>query len=176
MLEGYSSKTIDHLGLISGVCKEFKIAGQIDKLIPGQSQDQHVSTGQAVEAMLLNGLGFVNQRLYLVSKFFEDKPVERLIGQGIEAKHLNDDRLGRALDSLYQHGVRALFAHIATHVMKKLAHQPKDVHLDTTTFHVHGNYNSETPEDAVLHVTYGHSKDHRPDLPQAALQLMVDHL
>jgi transposase len=50
--------------------------------------------------MILNGLGFVNQRLYLVSKFFEDKPVGRLIAEGIEAEHLNDDRLGRALDSM----------------------------------------------------------------------------
>lgn len=100
MAEGYSSKTIAHLGLISGVCKEFNIAAQIDKIIPVRSQEHYVTTGQAVEAMILNGLGFVNQRLYLVSRFFEDKPVDRLIAEGIEAEHLNDDRLGRALDSL----------------------------------------------------------------------------
>lgn len=59
--------------------------------------------------MILNSLGFVNQRLYLVSKFFEDKPVDRLISAGIEAEHLNDDSLGRALDSLYEHSVTSLF-------------------------------------------------------------------
>lgn len=37
MAEGYSSKTIAHLGLISGVCQEFNIALQIDKLIPVRS-------------------------------------------------------------------------------------------------------------------------------------------
>ena len=63
MKQGYSSKNIDHLGLISGICKEFDIAGQIDRLLGGSSVEQHVSTGQAVEAMRLNGLGFVNQRL-----------------------------------------------------------------------------------------------------------------
>lgn len=176
MAEGYSSKAIAHLGLISGVCKEFDIAGQIDKLIPVRSQEHHVTTGQAVEAMILNGLGFVNQRLYLVSKFFEDKPVGRLIAEGIEAEHLNDDRLGRALDSLYEHGVSSLFASIATEVMAQLGHTPKDVHLDSSSFHVHGDYNSGKEADTLLHITYGHSKDHRPDLPQAALQLIVDHL
>ncbi len=30
----YSSKTITHLGLISGVCKEFNIVRQVDKQIP----------------------------------------------------------------------------------------------------------------------------------------------
>jgi transposase len=173
---GYSSKTLDHLGLVSGVCKEFDLAGQIDRLIPALSPEQHVTTGQAVEAMVLNGLGFVNQRLYLVSKFFEDKPVGRLIAEGIEAGHLNDDRLGRALDSLYEHGVTPLFAGIATDAMKKLGRQPKDAHLGSSTFHVHGGYNSGQEEGAVLHLTYGHSKDHRPDLPQAALQLIADHL
>ena len=176
MVKGYRSKTIAHLGLISGVCREFNIAGQIDKLIPVRSQDHHVTTGQAVEAMILNGLGFVNQRLYLVSKFFEDKPVDRLIAAGIEAEHLNDDRLGRALDSLYEHGVTSLFASIATEVMKQLGHKPKDVHLDSSNFHVHGDYNSGKQTDTLLHITHGHSKDHRPDLPQAALQLIVDHL
>lgn len=176
MAEGYSSKTLAHLGLISGVCKEFNIAAQIDKLIPVLSEDHHVTTGQAVEAMILNGLGFINQRLYLVSKFFEDKPVGRLIAEGVEAEHLNDDRLGRALDSLYEHGVSSLFASIATEIMKKLGHSPKDAHLDSTNFHVHGDYNSGKQEDSVLHLTYGHSKDHRPDLPQAALQLIVEHL
>jgi len=103
--------------------------------------------------MILNGLGFVNQRLYLVSKFFEDKPVGRLIAAGIETEHLNDDRLGRAQDSLYQHGVSSLFASIATAVMKQLGHRSKDVQLDSTNFHVHGDYNRGKDEDTVLHLT-----------------------
>jgi hypothetical protein len=60
MAEGYSSNNIDHLGLVSGICKEFDIAGQIDRLLGSPSTDQHVSTGQAVVAMLLNGLGFIS--------------------------------------------------------------------------------------------------------------------
>jgi len=37
--------------------------------------------------MVLNGLGFAEQALYLTPHFFRDKPVERLIGEGIEAEH-----------------------------------------------------------------------------------------
>jgi transposase len=51
--------------------------------------------------MLLNGLGFTNRQLYLVPQFFENKPLELLIRDGIEANNLNDTVLGRALDSLY---------------------------------------------------------------------------
>lgn len=52
-----------------------------------QSPDQIVSNGKALEAMILNGLGFVNKRLYLIPQFLEDKPVEVLQGEGVEAGH-----------------------------------------------------------------------------------------
>jgi hypothetical protein len=41
--------------------------------------------------MVLKGLGFANRSLYLTPLFFRDKPVERLIGEGIEAEHLHDE-------------------------------------------------------------------------------------
>jgi hypothetical protein len=43
--------------------------------------------------MLLNGLGFTGRTLHMYSEFFDDKPVSRLIGEGIEASHTNDDAL-----------------------------------------------------------------------------------
>jgi transposase len=49
------------------------------------------------------------------------------------------------------------------------------VHVDTTSFHVDGRYNSaESPEEAVMHITPGYSRDHRPDLHQGMLALMVE--
>jgi len=42
-----------------------------------------VSVGTATVAMVLNGLGFSNRRLYLVPQFFENKPVQRLLGDGV---------------------------------------------------------------------------------------------
>jgi transposase len=60
-----------------------------------------VSLGQVLKAMILNGLGFVSAPLYLFSQFFEGKAIEHLLGAGIAAEHLNDDRLGRALDCFY---------------------------------------------------------------------------
>lgn len=48
--------------------------------------------------MILNGLGFVSAPLYLFGNFFAGKPIDHLLGPGIEAEHLNDDHLGRVLD------------------------------------------------------------------------------
>jgi len=38
---------------------------------------------------------------------------ERLLGKGIEAGHLNDDALGRALDAIYAYGPEALYGQLA---------------------------------------------------------------
>jgi transposase len=48
-------------------------------------------------------------------------------------------------------------------------------HLDTTSFTVHGEYEGKEEGDpSVVEVTYGHSKDHRPDLKQVVLSLVVN--
>lgn len=59
--------------------------------------------------MILNALGFVGQRLYLVPDFHEKIPTERLLGKGITAADLNDDVLGRTLDAIYAYGPTELF-------------------------------------------------------------------
>ena len=41
------------------------------------------------------------------------KAIEHLLGPGVAAAQLNDDRLGRGLDQRYQHGVSELFGALA---------------------------------------------------------------
>jgi transposase len=172
----YQSQILDHLGLVAGMFDELGIGEVLDRRIAQDASRRQVSVGQAVKAMVLNGLGFVNQQLYLVPSFFDNKPLERLIGPEIEAAHLNDDVLGRALDTLYEVGVTPLYTLIATEACTRLGLASPYVHLDTTSFHVDGRYNSaEAPEDRVIHITQGYSRDHRPDLNQVMLELMVEH-
>jgi transposase len=96
----YTTKRLDHLGLVAGFCQEIGLATIIDNAL-GTSERRQVSYGQLFTAMLLNGLGFTGRTLHMYSEFFDDKPVSRLIGEGIEASHINDDALGRCLDALY---------------------------------------------------------------------------
>src|SRR5215468_10195780 len=77
----YIPERLDHLGIVAGVCREIGLAEWLD------AQDEHtherVSIGTATVAMILNGLGFSNRRLYLAPQFFATKPVEHLLGPGI---------------------------------------------------------------------------------------------
>ena len=51
----------------------------------------------------------VSRPLYLFPQFFEDKAVEKLIGEGVKSEYLNDDKLGRVLDKIYKLGLTKLF-------------------------------------------------------------------
>src|SRR5262245_7149646 len=159
---------VDHLGIVAGICREIELAEYVDALA-GPNQQQ-VSVGTATVAMIMNGLGFSNRRLYLVSQFFATKPVEHLLGPGIRAEMLHDDCLGRTLDWLYEHDPTTLFAGVARQARQRFGIAARQVHVDTTSFAVTGAYDAEL-DAHTLAVTYGYSRDHRADLKQWMLAL-----
>ena len=61
-MDGYTSKNLDHLGIVSAICSEMNIAGEMDSAIAIDPR-QKVTCGQAVIAMVLNSLGFVDRPL-----------------------------------------------------------------------------------------------------------------
>jgi len=174
-LEEYVNERLDHLGIVAGVCHEIGLAAWLDAQEPGSRQQ--VSVGTATVAMVLNGLGFSNRQLYLVPQFFANKPVEHLLGAGITAEMLNDDYLGRTLDWLYAHDLTKLFAGIGSRARQIFGIKAEQVHVDTTSFSVSGEYvqSEEAGETAVIAITYGYSRDHRADLKQWMLALATTH-
>ena len=82
---------IDELGIVEAIDNHLQIDGK----------ERQVSLGVLCKALILNGLGFTQRTLYMVSTFFEDKPIEVLLGNGIEPSQLNDTTLGRCLDAIH---------------------------------------------------------------------------
>src|SRR5262249_34495412 len=111
-----------------------------------------------------------NRRLNLVSQFFATKPVEHLQGPRITAEVLHDGCLGRTLDWLHDHDPTALFAGIARQARKRFGIVARRIHVDTTSFAVTGEYDTEL-DAHMLAVTDGCSRDHAADLKQWMLAL-----
>lgn len=127
------SEVLDHLGLVAGMFDELGIGDVLDRAMQHTPETRIVTVGNAVKAMVLNGLGFVNQQLSLVSMFLQNKPTQRLIAPGTDAQHLHDDTLGRALDLLYAYGVTELHSLIAATAVQRLGLTPTFAHLDSTS-------------------------------------------
>ncbi|MEK6845586.1 MAG: IS1634 family transposase [Nanoarchaeota archaeon] len=169
---GYESQELAHLGIIAGICFEIELIKEIDSII--ESGERGVTIGEAVQAMILNAMGFVNKPLYLTPQFFANKPVENLIRVGLTAEELNDDTLGRALDALYAKGVTEVFAKVASHACSIYGIEHAAYHLDSTSFAFEGEYNPEENSQAIK-IVRGYSRDYRPDLKQAVLSLICSY-
>lgn len=92
---------LDHLGIVAGIIDEMELVEEVNKIV-GITTQEMLSPGQVMKAMILNGLGFLSAPLYIFEEFFVGKATSHLIGKEILPEHLNDDRLGRALDKYYQ--------------------------------------------------------------------------
>jgi transposase len=175
MQQSYRSHSLEHLGLVAGMFDELGLGEVIDRATQQNPETRIVTVGNAVKAMVLNGLGCVNQQRYLVPRWFHHQPTSRLLAPGLDAQHLNEDTLGRALDTLYDSGVTARYSLVATSAAQRLGFTPTFAHLDSTSFHVEGRDNrAEEPDTHVLHLTRGYSREHRPDLHQVRLALIVE--
>ena len=186
MLTGIEIKTINHLGIVAGIIDELGIVDIINQEL-GIDEQEIVSSGEIIKAIILNGLGFLSQPLYLFPKFFSDKATEHLLRKGIAPEHLNDDKIGRVMDKLYEYGLSELFLLIALAAAKKHQINLEFSHLDSSSFSVHGQYNQNLAlensskkaesdregEPIPISITHGYSRDKRPDLKQFILDLIV---
>ena len=93
----------------------------------------------------------------------------------MEALDFNDDSLGRSLDQLFETGVTEVFAQVARQALTVYGIEYRFFHLDSSSFHLHGQYSAEEPELEAIEITYGFSKEHRPDLKQVVVNLITGH-
>lgn len=157
-----SSEQLGHLGLVAATIRELGIIEKIDaRLDLNERKGGLVSYGRRVATMVLNGLGFMNSHRSMTTHFFQDKPVAQLLGAEVAAKHLNDDCLRRCLDKIAAYGVTKLYSEIAFEIAREKEILGQRLHLDSTSFVLHGRYDDvDIPEDAPT-PTYGYSKANR---------------
>ena len=167
------TKSIDHLGIVSGICKELGLVELIDSLVSSDPQ-RKLSVGEGIYALILNGLCFGNSTLYLSGQYFEDKPVEHLFRSGLEASDFTSHSLSSSLDAVYDYGIQKLFLQISLRAIQRYGIVSTSTHLDGTTFMVHGDkYKSEGLGEISL--KKGHNKQHRHDLNQFVLELICSN-
>jgi transposase len=167
-------KRLDHLGIISGVINELGLIDAIDHRLQKDTTDQaHITPGEAIAGMIINGLGFSDRPLSLTPQFFMSKAVDELFREDVKAEHFNRHKLGKVLDTAYDYGCEHLFYELSTLVCQQEAIDLRFNSEDTTTFSLTGEYIDDTEDTEVIRITHGYSKDHRPDLKQVVQELLV---
>jgi transposase len=98
---------------------------------------------------------------------------------GLTVNHvaaLNDDRVGRCLAQLFDADQSSLALWVTTQVMREFDVSLDELHNDSTTVTFYGAYAGAEAGlrirgKAVPAITFGHNKDHRPDLKQVLFAL-----
>ena len=168
-MELKETKALEHNGLVKSVCDELGIKELVDNLLPPNSE-MKLSHGERVIAMILNGLGFHSEALYLSPSFFDHLPLEILFGKEVQAEWLNDDALGRTLDAIDAAGSDVIFSRIAFAACKKAGVNSKFQHHDTSVMQLAGKY-----DDGVELVRFGRPKNGKKGVKQFLISLMVSN-
>ncbi|MFN3476938.1 MAG: IS1634 family transposase, partial [Candidatus Methylomirabilales bacterium] len=163
-------KRLDHLPLVGAVLRYLEVKDTIDQLLPADPRHE-VTAGEGVEALVLMILTG-EHALYRVSETLAGYDLEVIFQRPIAAEHFHDTRLGHVLDALWEVGLDRVYGAVISHAIHKYALDLSRLHSDTTSLKVYGAYEREEEEEGPL-VTFGFSKDHRPDLKQLLFGLTV---
>ena len=170
-MESIRVERLDHIGVIASVVKDLGLIDMINaRLVP--DEQEMITPGEAIAGMILNGLGFANRPVSLTPQFFANKPLDLLLREGLCAEMFNRFKLGRTLDEAYVYGCDLLFHELALAVCAQEGIDLRFPHLDTTSVALSGAYVPDSDEQAIP-ITHGYSRDHRPDLKHAVLELLV---
>jgi transposase len=168
------SKKLEHLGIIAAIIDGMDIVNLVNDRLP-KHRHHKLTHGDVVKALILNGLGFVQRRLYLFPTYFENKAVSRLFGKAITAEDFTDDVIGRTLDAIKEYGPEKLYQEIISQVFIKTKLDYHRVHLDTTNFSVHGAYNKKSAE-STINIVKGYPKDGRWELNRFGIGLVANQI
>jgi transposase len=162
---------VHHLPIIKAYADHLGLVGLINHYVP---TEMDVDAGTVVLGLVLDTLSG-RSPLYRLEEFFAHQDTALLLGQALSPHAFTDDTVGRVLDRLYDFGTMRLFTACAVRAAARFGLERRYVHFDTTSRSVWGDYEFAEEQDVPFRVTYGYSKDKRPDLKQFVLStLCVD--
>jgi transposase len=162
---------VQHLPIIKAYADQLGLVSLINHYVP---TEMDVDAGTIVLGLVLDTLSG-RSPLYRLEEFFAHQDTELLLGKAIPPHAFTDDTVGRVLDRLYDFGTMRLFTACAIRAVIRFDLARRYVHFDTTSRSVWGAYQFAETQDLPFQVTYGYSKDKRPDLKQFILStLCVD--
>ena len=159
---------VDHLPIAAAFCHRIDLIKTVDRLVP---TEMALGVGTIVQAMVLDTLSG-RSPLYRLAEFFESRDAALLLGRDVPAEAFNDTTVARAMDAIFKAGAQAVFSGVAFQAAQAFPLDLTHVHFDTTSVNVWGDYAACGRGAELLDITYGKSKDHRPDLKQFVVQML----
>lgn len=136
-------KNLGSLPVVAHFPRQLDVEGIIDRAVPIR-EVAHLTHGETICAMVANRLT-APQPLCHFDRWAERWAVEEVFGA--KPEHLNDDRLGRALDAIAPH-LDALQGSVTWSAMQAFGVDVSEVHYDLTSITFAGAY-ADPPDEQV---------------------------
>jgi transposase len=165
------------LPILEGLLQRLRLPEFLREALPREDRRSRIATATALMVLVKNLL-ICREPLYGVGQWAARHAPELLGLTPEQLPALNDDRVGRSLDRLFDADIPSLTLAVVTHAVREFEVELDELHNDSTTITFHGDYDDADRERTLrgrlrLAVTHGHNKDHRPDLKQLLYILTV---
>lgn len=169
-LEGAEIFNYGHLPAAAAYCRRLGVVDVVNRMV---ASEMDLQPGVVVQAMVLDTLSG-RSPLYRLKEFLDERDVELLVGEQIPANAFSDVNVGRSLDAIFESGPSRIVTELGVRATGAFALDTSVPSYDTTSTSVWGDYRdceTDSPPPGCL-ITWGHSKDHRPDLKQFMTELL----
>jgi Domain of unknown function (DUF4277) len=171
------SRKVGALPILDRWFRRLRIGATLGDRLPREDRRWRVSNTAAL-LVLAKNLLMAREPLYGVGAWAARYEPTCLGLSENQLAALNDDRVGRALDRLFDADIPSLVLDVAARAVREFDVNLDELHNDSTTVTFHGDYDSAAQERTLrgqlrTAITWGHNKDHRPDLKQLLYILTV---
>jgi len=173
---GLRTERLGALPIVDRFLQRIGLQSLLERYLPAGDQRVALPAAAAI-GLLVRNLCVAREPLYGLAEWAE-RHDPGLLGLGAsETGLLNDDRVGRALDQLFDSDRGSLLTALMLGVIAEFDVDCGQLHNDSTSITLHGDYaradGSERGGKPTVRAALGHSKDHRPDLKQFVLTLTI---
>jgi len=127
---------IHYLPIVKAYADRMGLVEVINQLV---STEMAIDPGTIVLGMILETLSG-RSPLSRLEEFFTHPDTALLLGKPVTPRAFDDDTVGRVFDRLYDTGTMTVFTACAVRADQSLHFDPRDVHFDTTSVPVYGDY------------------------------------
>ena len=157
------------VGAMPLVCSMFDKLGLSDAVSELVPYEGDVELGALVEVMVLNRL-LQPKAMFKIGEWAEKASVTDYFG--LTAEQLNDDRLGRALERIAEHGDQVQAALVLS-AINEFELDVSQIHYDITSVELYGAYENDDQQPPSPLPAYGHTKSGRKNVKQIQQGLSV---
>jgi len=171
-----ASQGLEGLPIINHFANRLGLDAILNKYVPSTDNRLLLPPSTALGVLLRNIL-LSRTPLYSLPSWAQSFEPSQLGLSADQIHGLNDDRIGRSLDRLFDADRASMITEVVVRAIGEFDIGLEDLHNDSTSITLSGNYAGAKGNPRrgrqTLAIARGHNKDHRPDLKQILWILTV---